>query len=176
MSRFRLLGRHMDGTNVVGYETIDTRNNQNRTLSREQMLFLVGKGEVEGVRGRLYQDKVIIEAMDGYRNISDLPARNVNSGAFRNTPAGNRRIEVSFDTASVIGRIIEDNRFVINTGTGMSIIDKDELARAIKDNKIINARLQVYNHDGRTQHIIRMSDGSSLKELPKYSANQFATV
>lgn len=174
MSRFRLIGRHMDGSSVAAYEVIDIKNNARKTISREQMVFLVGKGDVEGVSGRLYQDKVIIEAEDGYKNISELPVRNVNNGEFRNVPSGNRRVEVSFDTGALVGRVIEDGRFVIKTGTGIDILDREQLAIAIKGNRIINARLQEFVKDGRKQTIIRMSDGSALSSLKKFSASQLS--
>lgn len=174
MAKYRLIGRHMDGTNVAGYEVIDTSNNSQKTLSREQMIFLVGKGYVEGVRGRLYQDKVIIDAEDGYRNISELPVKNVNTGEFRNVPTGNRRVDVSFDTAALVGRVIEDGRFVLKTGTGITVVDKNELGVAIKTGKVINARIQEYSDrgSGRVQKIVRLSDGSPLSTLKQYSLSQ----
>lgn len=170
MARFRLLGRYMNGTKVEAYETLDIKTGTARKLSRDQIIFLVGKGEVEGIRGRLYQDMVIIEAADGYVNISELPTKDVNTGAFKNVPTGNRRVEVDFDTAALIGQIVDskEKMYVVQTGIGPKIVDKETLVRNIKAGKVINVRIQDYTKDGVTQHILRMSDGSKLSDLPKY--------
>ena len=101
MINYRLLGRYMDGTNVVAYELQSNSDATRRKVSREQMILFVGKGIVPGVKARCYQDKVLLEAEDGYPNISDLPAMNINNGNMRGVPSvGNRRIKQDFDTCA----------------------------------------------------------------------------
>ena len=165
--RYEILGRHMNGTEVVKYELYDHKTGTNVAVTREQCAFLIGKGVIEGVQARLYRDTLIIEAAPGYKNISELPVRNVNTGQFKNVPSGNRRIEVSFDTGAIVARTNKNN-FVVKTGTGTKIISKRELEYAIANDKIINANIQTYTdkNTGRVSRIVRLSDKSKMADLP----------
>lgn len=170
MINYRLLGRYMDGTNVVAYELQSNSDATRRKVSREQMILFVGKGIVPGVKARCYQDKVLLEAEDGYPNISDLPAMNINNGNMRGVPSvGNRRIKQDFDTCALVGRINNERAFVVQSSYGYAIVDSEKLTKLAMDGKVVNARVQNYKKDdGRSQRIIRLSTGQKMSELPVY--------
>lgn len=172
--RYGMIGRYVDGTSVVAYELADRKTGQNIKVTREQAAYLIGRGLIEGVSARLYREELIIEAVEGYTRVADLPKLDVKTGSlkFKNgAPQGTRRINISFDTATLIGRT-DSGKFVIQTGTGSKIVDRMTLMKLLDAKKIINANAQTYTKDGKTQYIVRMADKSPLKSLPVYTEAQ----
>ena len=176
--RYNLIGRYMDGTSVVGYELEDKKTGKTTRVTREQCAFLVGKGIIEGVGARCYKDELIIEATDGYRKLSELPKMDIKTGNIKfkdGAPQGNRRIAVNFDTARLVARV-NGGGFVVQTATGYRVVDRDTMSNLLENEKIINASLQKYTKDGKTQKIIRLSTREPLSSLPVYSVEQVAQL
>jgi len=175
-SKFTMAGRIMNGASVEKYVLRDKKTGELKQVTREQCAYLVGRGLIEGVVGRLYLEQLIIEAAAGYPNISDLPTQNIKTGAMKSDVINsvsdygklNKRVEMTFDIMSLQAKTDKGN-FAVKTGQGPKIINRADLAEAIKQNKVINANLQEYTKDGRTQLIIRLTDKRTLSSLPVVS-------
>ena len=66
-TNYQIVGRYMDGSEVTGYHLMDISTGKNRRYSREQLAFLVGKGQVTNCSGQIYQDKLLLRGV-GFEN------------------------------------------------------------------------------------------------------------
>lgn len=70
---YEVIGRYMMGAEVTGYEMRRLDDRSHKKYSKEQVCYLVGKGQVVNCTGRLYDDKVILEG-NGI-SLIDLPVQ-----------------------------------------------------------------------------------------------------
>lgn len=177
--RYEIIGRYMNGPSVEAYALRDTKTQKSVRVTREQAAFLVGRQQIRGVTGRLYQDQLIIEAQDGFTKLADLPKYDVNKGEVRfksENMQGTKRKPLNFDSVVLRGKYAGGG-FVVEDGSGAHIIDREQLLVLLNQKRVINASLQVFNNPaGKTQRIIRMSDRSRLSDLPEFSDAQVASM
>lgn len=76
--QYKITGRYLNKREVVGYHMEDLDTNKSGRFSRDQVAFLVGRGQVINCEAQIYKDKVL------YRGIGccldDLPSKQINDG------------------------------------------------------------------------------------------------
>ena len=172
--KYQMIGRYMNGTSVEAYAIKDINTGKEIKVSREQTVFLVGKALIVGISGRMYEDQVLLEAEAGHTKIADLPKYDVNKQRVKfkgNAMQGTNRKPLQFDSVTLVARV-DNGGFVIQTGTGIRVIDRAALIQLLEQKKVINANIQKYDDGHKVQQIVRMSDKSRLSDLPVYKEEQ----
>lgn len=71
-TKYKIIGRFMSGKEVTGYILKSSNGNTNR-YSREQVAFLVGRGQVINCDGQIYKDKLLLRGVG--ISLDDLPVQ-----------------------------------------------------------------------------------------------------
>jgi len=166
-ARYTIVGRYMDGSSVTGYHLLDV-NGEQRRVTREQVIFLVGKGDISNCRGQLHKDDVILRGVG--INLNDLPVVNENTGELKNTAnlgrvARGATTEQALAQFMIVGKIIQGNRTIgftiANAGGATKDISREQAEKLAGRLRIGNARLQEY----KGRKIIRLINGK-MEDLP----------
>lgn len=170
---YQIVGRYMDGKEVTGYHLQSMDTGKNGRYTREQVAFLVGKGQVTNCQGQIYQDKLILRGIGV--SLDDLPVKQENGEVSRTAIVGKvRKGATAADvmTQFVIVGCITNGRntvgYIIRNAAGQTKqISREDALRLSKDGKVGNARVQEYN--GR---ILLRGVGVNLNELPVTQVNK----
>lgn len=146
--QYQLVGRYMDGGSVVGYHLQDLMTGKSGRFDRETMCFLVGRGSVTNVKGRMYQGKVLFDGVG--MKISDLPV--VNEGTNQLRRGQNIRnvrgqgVQDKLEQLMLVG-VLKSGRTPVayvlrNQGGGTKQVSRDEILALAKAGKISNVRVQ----------------------------------
>lgn len=170
---YQIVGRYMNGSEVTGYHLQSMETGKQGKYTKEQTIFLVGRGQVTNCSGQIYQDKVILRGIGV--SLEDLPVKQENGGLTRTDLIGKVRKGTSSSDAMiqamVIGSIV-DGRNVIgyvlrNAGGGVIKAPRDRVLQLAKAGRIGNMRAQTSNG----KDILR-GVGINLNELPQYTRDQ----
>lgn len=146
---YTIVGRYMDGKEVVAYHLTSDSGKSGR-YTREQVIYLVGRGQILNCTGQIYQDKLLLRGKG--IELNDLPVMQ-EDGRFK---AGNNIGHVRRNTSAVdameqvvIVSTIKDGNAVVgyivkNAGGQMKSIARNNLIQLAKEGKIGNARVQMY--------------------------------
>ena len=55
---YQIVGRYMNGSEVTGYHLQSMETGKQGKYTKEQTIFLVGRGQVTNCSGQIYQDKL----------------------------------------------------------------------------------------------------------------------
>lgn len=146
--QYQLVGRYMDGGSVVGYHLQDLMTGKSGRFDRETMCFLVGRGSVTNVKGRIYQGKVLFDGVG--MKISDLPV--VNEGTNQLRRGQNIRnvrgqgVQDKLEQLMLVG-VLKSGRTPVayvlrNQGGGTKQVSREEILDLAKAGKISNVRVQ----------------------------------
>lgn len=168
---FDVVGRYMNGTEVVGYQLQNMDTHEQKMYTRDQVYFLAGKGVLRNCSGRLYQDKVILEGVG--ISLTELPALNINKGVIRNSE-GIGKIRRGTSSEDAMSQVIcvgkrSNGDFVLkNPAGGLMSVNKFTLFSMAQSGKVGNMRAQNYHNKqtDRVSHIVRLIDGRPLSSLP----------
>lgn len=168
---YQIVGRYMDGKEVVGYHLQSMESGKSGRYTREQVAFLVGRGQITNCSGQIYQDKVLLRGVG--MSLDDLPVKQENGGLTRTDSIGKvRRGTTAADamTQLMIVRAIIDGRNVVgytvrNAAGQTKDIGRDMVLSLAKEGRIGNARYQESNG----KPILRGVD-MNLSELPTVKA------
>jgi len=148
---YQIVGRYMNGSEVTGYHLHSMETGKAGRFSREQVAFLVGKGQVTNCTGQIYQDKLILRGTNG--SLDDLPVQQ-EDGRFKgsetighvrkNTSAADAMTQfmivgVLRDKKNVVGYIVQ------NAGGATKKLRKSDVIKLAKKGGIGNARVQMNN-------------------------------
>lgn len=169
--RFALVGRYMEGNEVVGYHLTDLENNQGKRYSREQMCFLVGAGRVENCGGQLNKDEVIIRGKNGLE-INSLPVVKRDGSLSRSEAMGPMRKSVPVQQALeqyIAVRAVTQGRntvgYILRNAAGLErYVVRSKVIEMASKGRIRNLRVQSYGN----KPLLR-GDGSNLNNLPSVS-------
>lgn len=164
---YQIVGRYMDGSEVTGYHLMDIGTGKNRRYSKEQVAFLVGKGQVTNCSGQIYQDKLLLRGVG--MSLEDLPVHQEGKGMTRTDSIGKVRkgtTAAEAMTQMMIVGTIKNGRETIgyvlqNSGGAVRKFRRDDILKLAADGRIGNARVQNYN--GR---VLLRGVGVNLDELP----------
>lgn len=172
---YSVVGRYMDGANVVGYHLVDGETNQGKQYTNEQVAFLVGAKRVENMTGQLYGRDVVFRGK-GFE-LKELPVVRADGslggagaarvGHIRRGTTATQAIEQLVVTGAVVeGR--STRGYVVSNGAGQSrYLDRMRVIKMAMDGRIGNARVQ--NYGG--QPILR-GVGINLNGLPTMTVEQ----
>lgn len=147
---YQIVGRYMNGTEVVGYHLQSIETGKSGRYSREQVYYLVGRDQVTNCTGQIYQDKVLLRGKG--ISLDSLPIINEEGELKRAESVGKVRRGTSASQALeqfMVVKLIKDGRntvgYVIqNAGGATKRISKEEAFKLADSNKLGNARLQNY--------------------------------
>lgn len=164
---YQIVGRYMDGKEVTGYHLHSIETGKSKRFTKEQVCFLVGRGQVTNCTGQIYNDKVLLRGNG--MSLDDLPVQ-YEDGASRNMERVGR-VKSGTDAASamtqflIVGTIKSGRNtvgYVIqNAGCGIKKIKRQQVIELAQAGRIGNARVQ--NYQGK---IILRGVGCNLDELP----------
>lgn len=170
---YQIVGRYMDGSEVTGYHLQSMETGKSGRFTREQVSFLVGRGQVTNCQGQIYQDKVILRGIG--ISLDQLPVQQENGGLSRTDSVGKIRrgtsSEDAMTQAMVIG-VIVDGRNVIgymlrNAGGGQIKLSRQKVMELAKAGRIGNMRYQESNGKAILRGV-----GINLNELPVVTPEQ----
>lgn len=175
---YAIVGRYMDGKEVVGYHLQSLDTGKAGRYTREQVVFLVGRGQVSNCSGQIYGDKVLLRG-EGV-SLDDLPVQQENGKLSRTDNIGKvRRGATASDamTQVLVVALLVNGRntwgYVIqNAGGAKTKVPKETLKKLAKEGRVGNARVQSYTNKetGSTQIILKGVD-CDLTALPKYKVD-----
>lgn len=70
---YKIVGKYMSGKEVTGYELKASEKDKNGKYGKDEVAFLVGKGQITNCTGQIYNDKVVLKGKG--MNLSDLPVK-----------------------------------------------------------------------------------------------------
>ena len=157
----------MDGSDVTGYHIQSIETGKSGRYTKDQICFLVGRGQITNCTAQLYQDKVLLRG-NGMR-LEDLPIIR-EDGELRNSDGlGKIRKGTSAAQAvemfNIIGTVKAGRNtvgYVIqNAGCGIKKVKRAQVIQLAQQGKIGNARVQNYNGQ-----ILLRGVGVNLDDLP----------
>lgn len=165
--QYQIVGRYMDGKEVTGYHLQSIEAGKSGRYTKEQVAFLVGRGQVTNCQGQIYKDKLLLRGVGV--QLDDLPVKQENGELSRTDGVG--KVHKGASTADVmtqfliVGTIVNGRStvgYVIkNSGGQTKKIDRETTLNLAKSHKLGNARVQEQN--GRT---VLRGVGVNLNELP----------
>lgn len=170
---YQIVGRYMDGKEVTGYHLQCLSNSKSARYTKDQVCFLVGRGQVTNCSGQLYQDKVLLRGVG--MSLEDLPVQQEDGRLSRTDSVGKvRRGATAADvmTQLMLSKAIVSGRNVIgyvvtNAGGGTNNASRAQILELAKNGRIGNARYQESNG----KPILR-GVNINLNELPTVTAEE----
>lgn len=166
-AKYTIVGRYMDGIKVAGYHLLENDGSARR-FSREQVIYLVGRGDVANCKGQIYKEEVLLRGVGV--NLNDLPVVNDRTGGMKNTEnlgrvARGATTEQALAQFLIVGRIVVDGKtigFTVRNAGGVEYNLKREKVELMASKLMIgNARVQTY----KGRNILRMM-GCAIADLP----------
>lgn len=153
-TKFRLVGRYMNGNQVEGYQLVDDETRQARMVTRDQMLFLVGGQRVVNCRGQINGMEVLLRGK-GF-DMKDLPVlKSDGTLDTRNNAAATGRGLTGADAAMAMQRVIIVEAVVCgrrtvgyitqDTSGNREIMSRNRVLFMAKNGLVGNARVQMNN-------------------------------
>lgn len=170
---YQIVGRYMDGTEVVGYHLQSMETGKAGRYSREQVAYLVGRSQVTNCQGQIYKDKLLLRGIG--MSLDDLPVKQENGGLTRTDNIGKVRSNTSTEDAMtqfMVVKSIVNGRNVIgytirNAGGAERNISRNKMIELAQSGRIGNVRFQTSNGKAILRGV-----GISLNELPSITAEQ----
>lgn len=164
---YQIVGRYMNGKEITGYHLHSMETGKSKRFTKEQVCFLVGRGQVTNCTGQIYNDKVLLRGNG--MSLDDLPVQ-YEDGTSRNMDRVGK-VRANTDAASamtqflIVGTIKSGRNtvgYVIqNAGCGIKRIKRQQVIELAQAGKIGNARVQTYQ--GK---VLLRGVGCNLDELP----------
>lgn len=171
-TQYQIVARSMNGKEVLGYYLQSFESGKQGFYTKEQVYFLVGRGQITNCDGQLYQDKVLLRGVG--ISLEDLPI--VNNDGIKNSDGLGRirrgtSVEDAINQVNIVGLIANGRNtigyIVQNAGGGKANVPRNQLLQLARDGKVGNARVQTY----RNQLILK-GVNCDLTALPKYTAQE----
>ena len=169
---YQVVGRYMDGKEVTAYHLHSMETGKAGKYSREQMAYLVGRGQVTNCSGQLYQDRVLFRGVGC--SLDDLPVQQENGALTRQGNIGHVRkgttAEDAMTQVMLIGKIVKGRNvigyFVQNAGGAKARVDRVKLLELARNGRVGNARVQMYQGNPVLKGV-----NCNLQELPNFDEN-----
>lgn len=170
-TEYQIVGRYMDGKEVTAYHLQSLDTGKAGRYTREQVAYLVGRGQVTNCEGQIYQDKLLLRGKG--ISLEDLPVQQENGDLSRTDNLGKIRRGTNTNDAltqvMIVGSIVRGRNvlgYVIqNAGGGQAKVGRDRLIELARAGRVGNARVQMYNG----KPILKGVD-CDLSQLPKQEA------
>lgn len=176
---YEVTGRYMNGTVVCAYN-ITSSDGTNKKVTREQLIFLLGKGVITNCTGQIYNNQVLIRGLCGL-NIAELPIIEVSSGKIRNNEVTNVKpskcdTDTIFNQVTLTHRIMNGKTnigFQVRTHGGKVIrMGREQIIQLASKKLVTNAVVQNYNTKGESKKILRGVGIDLRNDLPTITYNR----
>lgn len=164
---YQIVGRYMDGKEVTGYHLQSLDSGKSGRYTREQVAYLVGRGQITNCTGQIYQDKLLLRGVG--MSLDILPVKQENGDLSRTGNIGKVRKGTSAADAMtqlmIVGTIRNGRNtvgYVLKNSAGAT--KKGSRADVIKlasEGRIGNARVQ-----NSGDKVILRGVNCNLDELP----------
>lgn len=164
---YQIVGRYMDGKEVTGYHLQSLESGKSGRYTREQVAYLVGRGQITNCTGQIYQDKLLLRGVG--MSLDSLPVKQENGDLSRTGNIGKVRKGTSAADAMtqlmIVGTIRNGRNtvgYVLKNSAGAT--KKGSRADVIKlasEGRIGNARVQ-----NSGDKVILRGVNCNLDELP----------
>lgn len=150
-TKYQIVGRYMDGKEVVAYHLQSLETGKAGRYTREQVCYLVGRDQVTNCSGQIYQDKVLLRGVNC--SLDDLPVQYEN-GVIKNADRmgkvrRNETIDQTMEKVMIVGNIRNGRNtigyLIRNAGGAQREISREQLMKLAEQGRIGNARVQNYN-------------------------------
>lgn len=140
----------MDGTEVTGYHLQSIDSGKAGKYTRDQVCYLVGRGQVTNCTGQLYKEKVLLRGNG--MSLEDLPVQQ-EDGTLRNAEKLGKTSKNStvnmMEKFTIIGTI-KQGRSVVgylvqNSGMATKKLQREQVIELARNGAITNAKVQNYN-------------------------------
>ena len=171
---YQIVGRYLDGNKTVAYHLQDMDAGIDKKYTREQVYYLIGRGQITNCEAQIYQDKVLLRGVG--MSLKDLPAVQIETGELSNTESvGHVRRgatpEEVMTQFNLVGIVTVDGKlagYTISNSAGQTIdVKREKIIELAQEKKLGNATVQ--NYKGR---VIIRGKGIKLSELPKKEMQQ----
>lgn len=148
--QYQIVGRYMDGKEVTAYHLQSLDTGKQGRYSREQVAFLVGRGQVTNCEGQIYKDKLLLRGVGV--SLESLPVQQEDGELSRTSNVGKVRKGTSAEDAMtqviIVGALTRGRNVVgyvvQNAGGGQNRVDRPTLLNLAKAGRVGNARVQMY--------------------------------
>lgn len=170
-TEYQIVGRYMDGKEVTAYHLQSLDSGKAGRYTREQVAYLVGRGQVTNCEGQIYQDKLLLRGKG--ISLEELPVQQENGDLTRADSLGKiRRGTNAHDALTqvmIVGSLVRGRNvlgyIIQNAGGGQAKVERDKLIEMARAGRVGNARVQMYNG----KFILKGVD-CDLSQLPKHEA------
>lgn len=165
---YQIVGRYMDGKEVTAYHLQSLSTGKAGRYTREQVVYLVGRGQITNCEGQIYQDKVILRGKGV--SLESLPVKQEDGALSKTDSLGKIRKGASAADAMtqvmIVGTLVRGRNVlgyvVENAGGGQHQVKRDVLLDLASKGKVGNARTQTYKGT-----VILKGIGCDLTKLPR---------
>lgn len=171
--KYVVTGRYMNGTEVSGYHIVSSLGKIQKKVTREQFIFLLGRGIIANCTGQLYGNQVIIRGTNGV-NIGELPIFDEKTGSIRKSEGITNVKPKNGDMAQVLGQWTITARLmcgrenigfeVKNHGGQVRRLPREQVVDMADSKLISNAVVQNLNENGKSRKLLRGA-GVDLRDL-----------
>lgn len=150
-TQYQIVGRYMDGKEVVAYHLQSLESGKAGRYTREQVCYLVGRDQVTNCTGQIYQDKVLLRGVNC--SLDDLPVQyengNMKNADMMGKVRRNETAATSMEKVAIVG-CIRNGRNIVgytvqNSGGAQADVPRDKLLSMVSQGLVGNARVQSYN-------------------------------
>ena len=167
-TEYQIVGRYMDGKEVTAYHLQSVDTGKSGKYTKEQVYYLVGRGQITNCEGGLYKDKVLLRGVGV--SLDDLPVQQEDGSLRRTDNIGKVRKGTSAADAMtqfmIVGTLVSGRNtvgYVIrNAGGATTNVNREQLLALASQGRIGNARVQNYNGKKLLRGV-----GCNIDELPK---------
>lgn len=167
-AQYQIVGRYMNGKEVVAYHLQDLEKMTDGRYTREQVCYLVGKNQVSNCTGQLYKDKVILRGVG--MSLENLPVHQESTGEVSRTDniGKVRKGSTAQDVMTqfmIVGAITQGKNtigYVISNAAGETRdVPREQVLELASAGRIGNARVQ--NYQGK---VLLRGVNCNLSQLP----------
>ncbi len=170
-TEYQIVARYMEGIKVVGYHLQSIEKGNSGKFTREQVAYLIGRGQITNAEAQIYQDELKIKGING-TEINKLKTIDIKTGQLGRLEEGTK-IRRGLSSEDVVNQFSISRRMYMasnpkkfigyeirNSGGGAKKCLYKTILDLASQKKIANARTQMYN--GR---VILRGDGILLNKL-----------
>lgn len=186
---YRVTGRYMTGSNVTAYHLVGEDGSQT-TASKERIIYMIGKGQIENMRLQSYGDEMILRGKG--INLNTLPVFDTNKGNFRNNQASQAVAQTNVQPKknsgiNPMGQLTITKRIMYKTNClGYMVKDLSGKEKKFSRNRVVelatqrlisNAIVQKYTPKGSTQcQLILRGVECDISKLPIVAVDQNGNI
>lgn len=167
---YTMVGRYKQGNEVVAYHLQSLDKGKAGKFSREQVIYLIGRGQISNCTAQLYKDGVIIRGVD--MSLEDLPVVQTDSNGnstVKNANVQNVRKSATqqqvMEQVAIIAEVKDGSKkwgFLVRNNAGATkALNRAQIVKLAELGRISNARVQ----QDRGQTLLRGAAGTNLTAL-----------